>query len=45
MRYYIVDKNGDVYGDFNDKFTAEKHLELYSDKEIKEKEIEIIEGA
>ena len=45
MRYYIVDSNGTVYGDFDTLKTAQAHLENdYSKEEIENNELEIIEG-
>lgn len=44
MRYYIVDNEGNVLGDFQNKQKAELALGSYTDEEIRQKEIEIIEG-
>lgn len=43
-RYYIVDNNGNVLGDFGDRKVAEMHLfNDYTKEQIKEEELEIIE--
>lgn len=44
MRYFIVDNEGNVLGDFKSRQKAELVLGSYTDEEIAQKEIEIIEG-
>lgn len=44
MRYYIVDNNGNVWGDFGDLESAKIALENYPQEEITANELEIIEG-
>jgi hypothetical protein len=45
MRYYIVDCNGTTHGESSEREKAEALMrDIFSDVEIKEKEIEIIEG-
>lgn len=45
MRYYIVDCNGTTHGEAGEREKAEALMhDIFSDAEIKEKEIEIIEG-
>ena len=44
MRYYIVDNMGNVLGDFENKTTAELQLQAYTEEQIKNEELEIIEG-
>lgn len=44
MRFYLVDKNGNVLGDFSEEITANLALGAYAEEEIKENEIEIIMG-
>ena len=44
MRYYIVDYNGTVWGDFNDYETALARFETYTIEEVESNELEIIEG-
>ena len=45
MRYYIVDYQGTVHGEADNKELAKAKMEcLFTAEEIKENEIEIIEG-
>lgn len=45
MRLYIVDKNGDVCGDFGTYEAAKSSLENdYTPEQIQNEELEIIEG-
>lgn len=45
MRFYIVDKNGNVCGDFGSYEAAKSSLENdYSPEQIQSEELEIIEG-
>ena len=45
MRYYIVNKNGDVCGDFGSYEAAMSSLENdYTPEQIQSEELEIIEG-
>lgn len=44
MRYYIVDNEGNVLGDFGTKEKAMASLENYPQEEIIEKELEVIEA-
>lgn len=44
-RFYIVDNDGNVLGDFGDRKVAEMHLlNNYSEEQIEKEELEIIEG-
>lgn len=44
MRYYIVDRLGNVLGDFENKTKAELTLQsAYTEEQIKNEELEIIE--
>lgn len=44
MRYYIIDNNGTVHGESGNKAKLETLMyDIFTDEEIKENEIEIIE--
>ena len=53
MRYYIVDNQGNIYGDYADRTKAELQVDEHkdvlkaegkTDKEIEALELEVIEG-
>ena len=45
LRYYAVDNKGETVAESSDKFKLETLLrDMFSDEEIAEREIEIIEG-
>ena len=45
MRYYIIDNNGTTHGEAGSRYEAETLMrDIFTDEEISEKEIEVIEG-